>query len=85
MTTQLCLHVGSDGQKSFDYYIIASGITDVARKRALFLCNAGDQVQELFDTLTDTGDTYEAAKNALDNYFAARRNASYERYMRFLR
>ena len=43
--------------KRFDYYIKASGVTRDEQKRALLLHVSGE-VQDLFETLTDTGTTY---------------------------
>ena len=46
----------------------------------MLLCLAGLDVQELFETLDDDKDTYEEALQALNNYFAPRKNIPYERY-----
>ena len=66
-------------KKSFEYYIIASGVKDESRKRCLLLCNAGVEVQDIFETL-ETGTSYQEAITALDGYFAPHRNLPYERY-----
>ena len=42
-------------KKSFEYYVIAKGITNSARKKGLLLRCAGPEVQELFETLQDPG------------------------------
>ena len=66
-------------KKQFDYYIVASGVTDGAQKRALLLHTAGSAVQDIFETLEDTGDTYDEAVEKLQNYFVPKKNLTYER------
>ncbi|XP_048774395.2 uncharacterized protein K02A2.6-like [Ostrea edulis] len=68
-------------KKTFEFYLTASGITDKAQKRALFLHSAGSEVQEIFDTLGDTGDDLEGAKTKLDEYFQPKRNIAFERHL----
>ena len=48
------------------------------RRRALMLHHAGQDVQDVFDTLPDTGDktNYEAATTALNTYFVPQVNAA---------
>ena len=69
-------------KRSFEYYVIGRGITDPKRKRALLLHCAGIQVQEVFATLTNTGDErdYDSAITALDTHFHPLTNKFYERY-----
>ena len=38
---------------SFDYYLVASNVTDEARKVALFLHMGGSELQELFHAVSD--------------------------------
>ena len=45
----------------FKVYALAMNIKDKARKRALFLHCAGQKVQDIFDTLEDTGEDFETA------------------------
>ena len=52
--------------KRFDYYIKASGVTRDEQKRALLLHVSGEEVQDLFETLTDTGTTYAQAIDKLN-------------------
>jgi hypothetical protein len=54
-------------QADFEMFIIASGITDAKRKRALLLYQAGTRVREIFKQLVDTGndDNYEVSKAKL--------------------
>ena len=51
----------------FEMYILASGITDPKRQRALLLYQAGSRVREIFRSLPDTGDdeAYDTAKQRL--------------------
>ena len=47
-------------------------IIDNKQKRALLLYQAGQEKQEIFDTLTETVDDYKTALAKLDNYFLPR-------------
>ena len=57
----------------FEMYLLASGITDVTRKRALLLYQSGPRVREIFNQLPplvteeneEPGDEYETAKAQL--------------------
>ena len=64
--------------KRFETYLVALNITEDKQKRALLLYQAGQATQEIFETLQDTGDTYEAAKTKLDSYFAPKKNVDYK-------
>ena len=46
-------------QKSFQYFLDASGITTDKRKKAMLLHMAGPETQEAFDALTPENDTYD--------------------------
>ena len=48
----------------FENFIIALDVKDDTRKRAMLLHYAGEGVQDIFDTLTDTGEAkdYKRAK-----------------------
>ena len=50
------------------------------RQRALLLHYAGEDVNEIFDTLTDTGEDIATAKLKLKKYFASKKNTEYEVY-----
>ena len=67
-------------KRSFDFYLAARGNTVDAQKRALLLHCAGIDVQDVFDTLPDTGADYPTAVTALDIYFKTKRNDTYERH-----
>ena len=67
--------------KRFDYYIKASGVTRDEQKRALLLHVSGEEVQNLFETLTDTGTTYAQSIDKLNEYFAPKKNVAFERHV----
>ena len=56
-------------KRRFETYLIAVNVTDDKQKRALLLYQAGQSTQELFDTLTDTGEDFTTAMAKLDAYF----------------
>ena len=60
-------------KKSFEYYILAKGITNSARKKGLLLHCAGTEVQELFETLQDPGPPADAGEDNADEYQKALR------------
>ena len=53
----------------FEYYLVASAVADKKQQRALLLHLAGPDVQEIFETLSDTGDDYKTALDKLNVYF----------------
>ena len=57
--------------EDFEMFILASGITDPKRKRALLLYQAGQRVREIFRQIPDTGIVvdYETAKTQLKAHF----------------
>ena len=65
--------------KSFEYFIVASGIRDDGRKRAILLHMLGTESQELFETLPDKGNNYDEAVTALNRYFCPKKNVTFER------
>ena len=69
----------------FRNLIIALGITDKTRQRALLLHYAGEAVNDILDTLDDTEaeegqDPLEKAILALTNYFEPKKNPAFEEY-----
>eukprot|EP00794_Sanderia_malayensis_P017235 gene17235-18956_t len=71
--------------RDFDTFLVASGVTDSTRQRALLLYQAGSRVREIFSQLEETGendedDDYENAKRKLTEYFDAQKNRRYEVY-----
>ena len=78
--------VGSRWKKwvnGFDLYITVAGVSDDNQKRALMLHCAGEDVQEIVDTVPESTktDTYESLKAALTNYFNPKQNKRYERHI----
>jgi len=72
-----------------DNFFIAINIDDAARKNALFLHLAGESVQETFDGLvvdpapeepTPDNNIYTIARQALHNFFAPKKNVTFEIY-----
>ena len=54
---------------------------DNALKRALLLYQAGETAQEIFDTISETGEDndYKTATEKLDEYFFPKKNVDYEK------
>ena len=67
--------------RNFETFAIASGCTEDGQKRQLFLHCAGPDVQDILETLTDTGNTFAQAKTKLDNYFKPKDNIPYNRHL----
>ena len=65
---------------SLDYYMIASNITDTKQKRAVLLHLAGEDVQTIFETFSDTGEDFSTAVHNLTEYFRPQQNVSFERH-----
>ena len=66
--------------KTFEYFLVASNVTDKKRQRALLLHLAGPEVQEVFETLTETGDDYDTALAKLDAISDLRRKAKMKQH-----
>ena len=64
----------------FKVYVVAMNIKDKARTRALFLHCAGPKVQDIFDTLEDTGEDFETAGNKLLEYFEPKKHRLFNIY-----
>ena len=78
------LTVGSRWKKwkrALQYHIEARGVTNAERRRAILLDCAGEEVQDIYDTLQEgtDGDAYVKAMTALDQYFTPKTNIPYER------
>ena len=76
--------------KSFSVYADSKGLLIAADKadnkvqrRALLLHSAGEAVQEIFETLADTGEAkdYEKAVKALNDYFIPKVNSTYQNHL----
>ena len=66
--------------EDFQMYLVATGITDKKRQRALLLYQAGARVREIFRQLPDTGDDLETAVAKLNEYFEPQKHRLYEVY-----
>ena len=53
-------------------------IKDDKQKRALLLYQAGEATQEIFETLSNTGEDYVTAQQKLDDYFSPKKNVDYQ-------
>ena len=73
-------------KRSFEFFIEAKGITKDAQKQALLLHCAGQDVQDIFVTLSDTGPApdgetqYAKAMRLLDAHFLPQVNIPFERH-----
>ena len=67
--------------KRFEYYLKATGVTKDEQKRALLLHVAGEEVQDIIETLDNTGTKYDQAVAALSDYFKPRKHISFERHV----
>ena len=54
--------------------------SDKPRKRALLLHYAGEEVNEIFETLPNTGDNYDTAVARLTEHFSPKKNTEFEIY-----
>jgi hypothetical protein len=59
----------------------ATGATKDEQKRALLLHVAGEEVQDIIETLDNTGTKYDQAVAALSDYFKPRKHISFERHV----
>ena len=69
-------------KKRFEYFILASGITEDTCQNALLLHMIGQDTQDNFDTLiveTRENETYKASLEALDQNFYVKKNIPFER------
>lgn len=67
-------------KRRFETYIAGVGITDANQKRALLLYQAGQETQDIFDKLADTGEANDNKKTIkkLDAYFTPKKNMDFE-------
>ena len=70
----------------FRNLLLALDVDNAKRQRALLLHYAGENVNEIFETLPDTDpgedeDPFEKAVTALTNYFTPKKNREYEVYV----
>ena len=60
--------------------LVGLDIKDHKRKCALLLHYSGEQVNDIFETLPDTGNDYATALDTLTNYFAPKKCTEFEIY-----
>jgi hypothetical protein len=60
----------------------ATGATKDEQQRVLLLHVAGEEVQDIIETLDNTGTKYDQAVAALSDYFKPRKYISFERHVR---
>ncbi|CAB4020397.1 PREDICTED: uncharacterized protein LOC107336737 [Paramuricea clavata] len=67
-------------KRRFETYLVALNVTEKKQKRALLLYQAGQETQDIFDTLVDIGedDDYDSAIAALDTYFSPKKHVDFE-------
>ena len=65
-------------QSDFEMFLMASGITDAKRQRALLLYRAGPRVREIFRQIPNNGtdEQYVVAKEKLKEYIDPQKNRS---------
>ena len=68
--------------QDFDTFLLARGITDKKRQKALLLYQAGPRIREIFSQIEDTGgdEGFDLAKQKLTQYFEPQKNKRYEVY-----
>ncbi len=66
----------------FERLLVATNVTEPKQQRALLLHYAGPSVDDIFDTLSDTGEDkdYKTAVDALNAYFMPKVNSAFEEY-----
>ena len=73
-------------KRSFEFFLEAKGVKMDSQRKALLLHCAGQDVQDIFDTLTDPGpfpehdSEYSKAMRSLDTHFAHQVNIPFERH-----
>ena len=68
--------------QDFEMYLVASGVTDNKKQRALLLYQAGPRVREIFRQIPDHGDDddFDTAVNKLNAYFEPQQHRLYDVY-----
>ena len=67
--------------KRFEYYISASGVTKDEQRKALLLHLCGEEIQDIFETFVDPGNSYKDTVEKLTEYFNPKKNIAYERHI----
>ena len=63
---KICIH--------FETYLTAMAITEESQQRALLLHFGGNEIHDVFDSLTETGTTFTTLKAAFEAYFKPKSN-----------
>ena len=80
-TVMEMLHKGGiNGLTKLRNLFVAANIKDTKRQRALMLHYAGDDVYDIFQSLTDTGDDFDTASQKLKAYFEPKKNVAFAVY-----
>ena len=66
--------------KRLQNLFVAANIKDKQRQRVLLLYYAGEEVCEIFETIPESGDDFDKAKEKLNEYFGPKKNIEYEIY-----
>ncbi len=66
--------------RRYERFLVAMDIKDDTRKRALLLYAAGNEVEKIFETLSDVGEDkdYNKAVEKLNEYFSPKKNVLFE-------
>ena len=72
--------IWEDWVENLSTYFTAVGISDGKRQKALLLYTAGEDLRKIYNTVEDTGEDFNSAKAALDEYFKGKKNVVYERH-----
>ena len=67
--------------RSFNIYASAAGCEDKKQKREQLLHSDGSEVQDISETLTDTGDEYDKAAEKLMEYFTPLKNVPFNSHV----
>ena len=55
--------------QAFEYFLVTSAINDKMQMKAMFLHKVGPEAREIYRSLQETTDDYEAVKKVLDKFF----------------
>ncbi|XP_064475544.1 uncharacterized protein LOC135389423 [Ornithodoros turicata] len=65
----------------FENFLLAANVTDPTRKRTMLLHYAGEELCDIFQTLSDTQSDYDTAVARLKAHFAPKKNTVYEKHV----
>ena len=67
--------------KRLENLFVAADIKDKTRQGAFLLYYAEEEVCDIFETLPESGDDFETAKEKLTEYFDPKKNVEYDIYI----